>query len=567
MFAGPGRELGMAWPDLTGCREPSYCRRSARVSLGYAMEQADFRHGSVSQRTVARRSLASRLESVAELGAFFPKTAVVIIEEPRSLFVAKAASESSEPRRPLTAMNPGFRQNPVLFRRYLTYMHEVFHWFQHLALPYEHFGVMTDSFICQVGVVTCKRFAENWPTVTVQKPLLGWLSRSFRELLSGAKRRPHMDYLREQVSLATAAQDTWDYVEGTLIEASPKAAERMSVRAGGYVDPHDCMRYWLSMAEAEALAPCNTSPIGQDGGPIGGLALLEGQARALEEILRIREKTSGSAVVEELFPQTAWYGDYSRALDLMLSRRSLTRQSHLPEEKWLELLVEFCAHCDLALCTPLAPSYRHLWRGSMLWRDFHPGWRFTKLLDVTGRLSINWLAGDINPAYSAFCEEACDILGWPKPQDFAGVAFGDKRAVHFRVAEKAMEFRLQHPGMLVRFASTTCAGEEAWKALFYDDCPLPLISDSHGKDVGTMVPSVAEAPAWFTPDDSGMPSGEQYIFFFGFAATIYDLGCQLAFREGPFRVGVRAFPHDQESLAKALRYLGFTAVHIGQPQS
>lgn len=475
----------------------------------------------VASRALNRRRFTSTLKRYTIEGLFEPNTGNIslnknLIEEIEKLH--KSGIDTNDLWEAATS-------SLETFNAYLTFVHEQTHWYQSIGTPYGQLNIGFDSALYNLLTSTCKKVREKWPEVPIKKPLFQFASSSIDDLLNDRLSEANT-YIATQAITGLAGQLLWDYLEGNNVVLSSYAATIMCTYAGIFNDAEICVKYWESVCNEEFKRKISSSPIGLDGKFIGGKDLLEGQARAVEEIHKITAKLGSNLKGISLFEKSKWFGDYSRAFDFFLNSKGLTRDSKLKDMEWLNLLLKFCALCDIAMFTPIDPGYRHLWKESMDWQDFHPGWRFCILVEKV-EPSLNKTLPEwgiyCENIYSNLSDSICESLGWPKISEFVSIRRSkDPKMTHIQVLDEAMNVRRQFPSAFIAFGCLQSASEEAYK-LMDQSCSPPMIFSLDGSFWGGIGKKT---------ENNLLEKAPFYL-----ASLLFDISLQLMFEKGYFHTG------------------------------
>lgn len=414
--------------------------------------------------------------------------------------------------------------SPDEAKGFLTFHHELTHWIQHIGTAYGHLITSIDSGVCQTAINTVKRLRILDKGIRIKKPLLRW-ALLVGERVGDREADPVEEYVLNQVAGACTEQNVWAYMEGVTISDSATASRQVEALCCGYEESDRCVEFWRRVADQESSSKVSSCPLGLDSLPLGGHALLEGHARACEWLLYLtapRQEDAHSLTLDE---PSEWFGDYSRAFDLFLNKRGLRRSAVLARSKWIGLLTEFTVLCDLALETPIAAPYRRLWSNSMRWRDFHPGWRFLKLLELSDR-SRDWLEDDLNDKYRRTVEMACIQFGWPTLDQFRDVRVG-RGGTHGELIDRARKFKMRYPAIFTSIGLPNTAPRKVWDEVYKECTPPPLLSSdgTFGLNIGP------GQPVWYKPNVPGL----SYASVLRADASIYDIAHQVMFCDGPFQ--------------------------------
>ena len=86
-----------------------------------------------------RKALRKSLEGLRKVGCFSPLTGEVTLDADGS-FMRFLQSRRLGKDVVATNVDDAIVSDPSALESYLTFMHELFHWYQHIATPYGHYS-------------------------------------------------------------------------------------------------------------------------------------------------------------------------------------------------------------------------------------------------------------------------------------------------------------------------------------------------------------------------------------------------------------------------------------------
>ena len=433
------------------------------------------------------------------------------------------------------------------FRRvHRVWIHENAHWYQQIGTPYGIYAMNVKSLpFVKYKVITQLSDIMN-KTLQIKKPLNLWLYSYYEQSSQNKiKKDGLLDYMVEGYHSINAEDITLSYLDGNIIGSSADAAWRKGL--SHFIEDKGIKRdFWIPISKKKKLKNIPSSPMIMNGIYLGGLLLIEGHSLAQEELAIVEHRILSGKDDIKIFDEEKWSTGYEIPFDYFLATKNISRSDKLTNIRWLGLLYEFISCCDLAFCTPIDIMFKDMWHKEMSWEDFHPGWRFIKILNFLSKKKLEWNEFDnLNNYYRRFYDTICSDFYWPKPHEFT-ISEEDAPSVYGMLSKKALRFRADYPAIYIGVGLGLSQSVDVWIDL-YKKCPQSGLSEFKDKDTETWATTGYGCPDWFPkwlkkhfPSDSDMEFFKKYnnnllyrTFIYG-GASLYDLSYQLYFKKGPF---------------------------------
>lgn len=383
------------------------------------------------------------------------------------------------------------RESPRAAQVLMTYEHELTHWFQQIGTAFGFYELDAEAAASRQIGEFISNYRKLMPGSRLPRPIWTWVESRWE-----MRRAAYRKHIRSGGSLqsyqASIHVDPWSSALGCfqlqriieLCEGTAQTSELFAEflfrhgwraflidRRSNYLDV-SMLEAWSALEEDAFSRYRAAAPTIPGYGTFGAHQIMEGQANAVELLkIKVLGRQLGLRIDSSSYVSETELPDYRVAFDHYRKHAATQASSST------DVLLTFLAVCDLALASPLHPTFASTSQ-KVGWRDVHPGWRFLRLcetLETTGTMKCDSISLNTGK-YLDFVENVTSSCAWPTPDQLARafLSLGDEvrmASLQGTLFSLACMVRLEAPTAFVLYLHDDA--DRAQKLV--DNLPIPPV--------------------------------------------------------------------------------------------